>query len=223
MTLPWQLIVGFFLTLVALYSPLAAAAAYGPIIGNFGADDRKRIALRLFLYVSVLLVLVVAIGELLLEIVGVSTTALGAAGGLALLYSGIPMMRGIEQIPPEDPTHIGERLAADSDSSWRSVVVVPLAFPLSVGGSTVAATLATVTRAETGADLVVLALVTVGFGLIICLTALVGGGLPARLSPTGRNVLARLGGLLLTTIGLSVFVTNVTRIAVEAGANLGSR
>lgn len=220
MTLPWQLIAGFFLTLVALYSPLAAAAAYGPIIGRYDADDRRRIALRLFLSVSAFLVVVVAVGELLLEVVGVSTNALGAAGGLALLYAGVPMMRGIEQIPPEDPTHIGEHIAADTDPSWRSVVVVPLAFPLSVGGSTIAATLAAVTRAETTTDLIVLALVTVGFGLIIGLTALIGGALPSRLSATGRNVLARLGGLLLTTIGLSVLVTNVTRIAVEAGADI---
>ena len=220
MTPPWQLVVGFFLTLVALYSPLAAAAAYGPIIGDFTPADRRRIALRLFLYVSLFLVVVVAIGELLLEIVGVSTNALGAAGGLALLYAGVPMMRGIEQVPPEDPTHIGERPVAVADSSWRSVVVVPLAFPLSVGGSTIAVTLAAVTRAESGVDLVVLAIVTVAFAMVIGLTALIGGALPSRLSATTRNVHARLGGLLLTTIGLSVLVTNVTRIALEAGADI---
>jgi small neutral amino acid transporter SnatA (MarC family) len=56
MTLPWQLVVGFLLTLVALYSPLAAAAAYGPIIGDFDPSDRRRVAFRLFLYVSLFLV-----------------------------------------------------------------------------------------------------------------------------------------------------------------------
>lgn len=217
MTLSWQFVVGFLTTLVALYSPLAAMSAYGPIIGDFDATDRRRLAVRLFVNVGATLVVVVVAGEALLEVVGVSTPALAATGGLALLYAGVPMMRGIEQVPPEDPTGALERLASGEDRSWREVVVVPCTFPLSIGGTTVAATLGAVTPAQNGIDVVVVGLVTVVFAAIVGVTALIGGTLPSRLNATSRTVLARLGGLLLTTIGLSALVTNVTKIAIDAG------
>lgn len=84
-TLSWQVIGGYLATLVALHSPLAAAAAYGPIVGRYSSGERKLIAARLFVLVAGVLVSLVMLGELLVAIIGVSTQALGAAGGLALL------------------------------------------------------------------------------------------------------------------------------------------
>lgn len=221
-TLSWELLVGYLVTLVALFSPLAAAAGYGQVVGHFGPPVRRAIALRLFLAVAGVLVVFVWFGEFLLEVFGVSADALAAAGGLALLYAGVPMMRGVEQIPPEDPTNSAKLHDRGDEARWQSLVATPLVFPLSIGGATVAASIAVVGKAESNLDVVALCAVVVVFAGIVGMTFLAGGAVPSRVGLTGRTVLGRLGGLLLTTIGLSVLVSSVTRLAVSAGLEVGA-
>jgi multiple antibiotic resistance protein len=220
-TLPWVAVIGFLVTLVGVYSPLAAAASYGPIIGHFARTTRQQIAWRLALIVSGFVVAAVWVGEAAIELLGVSTHTLAAVGGLALLYAGIPMMRGIEHVPPEDPTDSHEGYVSAS-GSWQEVLITPVAFPLSVGGTTIAISVASASVATNTVDLVVLSLVGVLFGVIVGITNYVGGSIPTRMGLTGRTVLNRAAGVLLTAIGLSLLVTNVTRMVVETGLRLGS-
>jgi multiple antibiotic resistance protein len=102
------------------------------------------------------------------------------------------------------------------------VLITPVAFPLSVGGTTIAISVASASVATNTVDLVVLSLVGVLFGVIVGITNYVGGSIPTRMGLTGRTVLNRAAGVLLTAIGLSLLVTNVTRMVVETGLRLGS-
>jgi multiple antibiotic resistance protein len=77
----------FLLTLVAVYSPFAAAAAYGPIIGHFDTRIRRAIAFRLTMIVAAFVIAAIWVGEFVIEVLGVDTTTLSAVGGLALLYA----------------------------------------------------------------------------------------------------------------------------------------
>lgn len=90
-----------FLALFALYSPLAAVSSYFPVVARLRPADQGRLALGLFLYVTVFSLTALWVGEPLLELLGVSTAALTATGGIALLYAGVPLMRGVgESAPP---------------------------------------------------------------------------------------------------------------------------
>jgi small neutral amino acid transporter SnatA (MarC family) len=53
------------------------------------------------------------------------------------------------------------------------------------------------------------------------LTNYSGGSLQTTVGTTGRVVIARTAGVLLTAIGLKVFVTNVTQIMIDAGLKIG--
>lgn len=80
-----------FLALFALYGPLAAVSSYFPVVARRRPADQVRLAVGLFLYVTVFSLAALWVGEPLLELLGISTAALTATGGIALLYAGIPL------------------------------------------------------------------------------------------------------------------------------------
>jgi multiple antibiotic resistance protein len=83
-----------FLALFALYSPPSAVASYIPLVKPFDAKQRLRLAIRLFVNVAVIAVGSLWFGEPLLHILGLSTAALAATGGTALILASVPMMIG---------------------------------------------------------------------------------------------------------------------------------
>jgi len=212
----------FLLTLIAVYSPFAAAAAYSPIIGHFSTRIRRTIALRLTMVVAAFVVAAVWVGEFVIEVLGVSTTTLSAVGGLALLYAGVPMMRGIENVPSEDPTGLAGRFAStERDVRWQELLIVPVAFPLSVGGTTIAISVSSASNATELIDVFELSGMAMIFAAVVGLTNYFGGSLHTTVGATGRIVIARAAGVLLTAIGLNLFVTNVTEIMIDTGLKVG--
>ena len=75
-----------FLTLVALYSPVAALSSYVPLVATFSARDQTRLAVTLFVYVAAIALTAIWVGEFLLgKVLGISTDALVVTGGVALI------------------------------------------------------------------------------------------------------------------------------------------
>jgi small neutral amino acid transporter SnatA (MarC family) len=123
-----------FLALLALYSPLAALSSYLPIVGGFNQSDQVRLAFGLFANVAIFVLAAIWIGEPLLRLLGITTAALSVTGGIALLYAGIPMMRGLDDVVPEQAAAEMADTSGGSET-WRTVLFTPLTFPLTVGGT----------------------------------------------------------------------------------------
>lgn len=210
----WSEVTGFLITLVVVYSPLAAAPSYSPIIGHFDEPTRRKIAVFLFVVVAIFVVAAVWVGEWVVTLLGVSTYTLSIVGGIAILYAGIPMMRGIEHVPPEDPTDFGKHFTEPRED-WRSLLFTPIAFPLSVGGTTIAISVSSAALASNGADLALLSLMGVVFGVIVGVSCYIGGSIPGYVGPTGRTIINRAAGVLLTAIGVTLVTTNVTRLVLQ--------
>ena len=68
-----------------------------PIIGGYAPREQRRLALGLFTYVSVFVLAGLWVGEVLLEVLGISTAALTATGGIALLWEAVPLMLGMHE------------------------------------------------------------------------------------------------------------------------------
>src|SRR3954447_12136557 len=88
-----------FLALLGLYSPLAALPSYFPIVGQLTGPETRRLALALFVNTAIFGLVALWVGEPLLEILGLSTAALTATGGIALMYEGVALMRGTAHHP----------------------------------------------------------------------------------------------------------------------------
>lgn len=88
----------FFLSLVGLFSPLAGLASMASITGQYSKEIQRKIATRMAIYIALLLTLVTWAGQALLQLLGVTTAQLTAAGGLALMLAAVPMMTGKVEI-----------------------------------------------------------------------------------------------------------------------------
>jgi multiple antibiotic resistance protein len=88
-----------FLALLGLYSPLAALPSYFPVVGQLTGPETRRLALSLFVNTALFSLVALWVGEPLLEILGLSTAALTATGGIALMYEGVALMRGTAHHP----------------------------------------------------------------------------------------------------------------------------
>ncbi|MEU0517586.1 MarC family protein [Streptosporangium sp. NPDC006007] len=204
-----------FLTLFALYSPLAALSSYLPIVGRLPPGDRCRLALGLFCYVAVFALTAIWIGEPLLELLGITTAALMVTGGIALLYAAIPMMRGIEEPAPRPAgTPDGE------GASWRSVLLTPVTFPLTVGGTTFGILVAfRASAANTGA-VIGLSVAGLAYAALTGVTLYAAGHLERRVSPQNRMLLERIAGILLVAIAVTLLFNGGTRMVIDALNNM---
>lgn len=168
-----------------------------------GEQGRTAAALRLTLYVTVILAISAIVGKELLEAVGVNLAVFGAVGGLIIAEMGFEMLYG--GAPPKAQGK-DEREAGPGEGDG---LLIPLAMPLIAGPGAITATIAFSSQ-NTSADgllamaiaIGVVALVTFGFYRYM-------GSLLDRVKPTTIAILARLGGLILATLGAQMLLSGL--------------
>ena len=120
-----------FVLLLVTINPFAAVPVLLSVTAKMTAAERNRTAFRACLIASVILLFLLAFGQLFLEKLGVTLPALRVAGALVLLILGIRMVFGEVQGG-----------SAESDAPAGDVAVFPLAMPLLAGGGSIAAIVA---------------------------------------------------------------------------------
>jgi multiple antibiotic resistance protein len=230
----------FFLALFGLYSPVAALASYLPIIQTFSHAQILRLSIGLTLNVSVFVLLAIWAGEPLLEVLGLSTAALTATGGIALAWEAVPMMTGHHPAPesetaahhsgtqptPEAGAHapgtepvpaVGSEptpAAPPVPSKGRSVLFLPLTFPLTVGGTTFAFGVAASASAPGIQEKVLVSIAAVCYALVTGVTLYAAGHVTRRISAQAMVLLDRIAGILLTAIAVILLVNGFTEMVL---------
>jgi multiple antibiotic resistance protein len=210
-----------FLALLALFSPLAALSAYMPVVGRYGPGDQIRLVLGLFVNVAIFALASVWVGEPLLKLLGISTAALAMTGGIALLYAGVPMMQGIEEMAPDQSAALKDDEAGGSEDPWRKVLFTPLTFPLTVGGTSFGIIVAFSSNSRSLLDHVWFSLAGLAYAALAAVTLFAAGHIHRRVSPQARMILSRIAGILLTAIAVSLLADGGTRLVVSTLAALG--
>lgn len=209
-----------FMALFALYSPIAALSSYLPIIGRFGPRDQLRLAIGLCINVVVFVFLAVWVGEPILELLGVTTAALSVTGGIALLYAGIPMMRGQEDpVPGSDQPDA--KFASEAQESWKSVLFMPLTFPLTIGGTSFGLIVAFAASAQGLLADIYLSVAGLAYAVLTGITVYAAGHLHRRVSVAVQAALSRVAGILLTAIGVTLLISGATKMIIDALTSLG--
>ncbi|WP_433236379.1 MarC family protein [Streptosporangium sp. CA-135522] len=224
-----------FLALFGLYSPVAALASYLPIVRPFGDAQVTRLSLGLALNVAVFVLAAIWVGEPLLKLLGISTAALTATGGIALAYASIPLMRGkagaVEELEKQQREELEEQRHAVSGSgpgpvsnpvpdpvpvtgSGQSVLFTPVTFPLTVGGTTFAFGVAASAEASGLQDKVLLSVAAIAFAIVTGLTLYMAGHVERRISLQGAMILDRVAGILLTAIAVILLANGFTDLVV---------
>lgn len=143
------------------------------------------------------------IGRELLQILGINLGAFGVVGGLVVALMGFEMLyggtssrtQGTEEAEEEDPEEEG--------------LIMPLAVPLMAGPDAIT-TVVTISTIKDDAATVIAAVVAVA---IVSVLVFVGfaflGDVIARLKPSATAMLARVGGMLLATIGTQLLLGGI--------------
>jgi multiple antibiotic resistance protein len=220
----WDAALLMFMTLFALYSPLAALPSYMPIVGRYEPRDQRKLALGLLVNVAVFVLAGLWVGEVLLEVLGISTAALTTAGGIALLYESIPLMRGEHEAHTATATatatdvDAGESAGVASNPPsrpWRSILLTPVTFPLTVGGATFGVLVAFAASAQDVGDRGALTAAGLAYAAVTAITLYLSTHVHRRISARGRDMLDRIAGILLTSIGVMLLASGATRLVVD--------
>ncbi len=164
--------------------------------------NRTAAAVKVALIVFGILMVASLIGRELLQLLGINLGAFGVVGGVIVAGMGFEMLYGGKSSRTQGVKEVEELEETDPEAEG---LVLPLATPLMAGpgGITTVITLAASNKA--GIDGVWPTVVAVA---LVCICVVIGfallGGFFARLSTSATAMLARIGGLILATIGVQL-------------------
>ena len=184
-----------FVLLLVTINPFAAVPVLLSVTAKMTAAERNRTAFRACLIASLILLFLLAFGQLFLEKLGVTLPALRVAGALVLLILGIRMVFGEVQGG-----------SAESDAPAGDVAVFPLAMPLLAGGGSIAAIVAmTDNTVKSFAEQAVTAAVLLAVMAVIFAVLRSAETIQKLIGDTGTNVMSRIMGLVLATLAVQTF------------------
>ncbi len=196
----------FFITLLTLFSPPAAIAAFASITERFPQDIQKKVAKRVARNYIIVLVISITVGEYILLLLGITTPALMITGGIAVFIAGLPMMtygQKLNVVAKEDDYHSVPR------SEWEQVVSVPMTFPMAAGGATVAIAISTSSQTNAVLDYVILIGIVLLMALIIYLITLAATSLAKRLGGS-IDILTRVSGIIIIAIAIQILALGIS-------------
>lgn len=190
---------GFF----AVMNPITNTAIFMGLTEGLEKSEKKRIAIRATI-IAFLIVLVLAfVGKLLfVKVFGLTLSSLRITGGIVIFIVGIELLRG-ESSKTSRP--VDGELPEDAS---LGIAISPLATPILAGPGTIVTAASFVAEGSVVQDIS-----TVGAFALICLMTyamFIGGERLVRiLGKDAVNVISRLMGLILATLGVHMLTIGI--------------
>jgi multiple antibiotic resistance protein len=195
-------------SLLTLFNPPSAMAVFATLASPYSREVQHRMARRTAVFYAATILLVTWAGRPLLSVLGLSLPALRVAGGFVLLLAAIPMVTLYQRSDAKKEAEL-EAAAAAQRQSWVQLVAVPLTFPISIGGATVAAVIASTGERPNMARAIATSLVCLAMTGVVWLT--LGSAIPLtrRISRGSMAALTAFSGLLLLCIAFQVIAAGL--------------
>ena len=165
--------------------------------------SRRQAAMRVAGVVFLVLEVAVLAGRELLKLLGINLGAFGVIGGLVVASMGFEMLYGGTSSRTQGSSEVG------GEEPEQEGLIMPLAIPLMAGPGAIT-TVITVSSFRSDGSTLVAAVVAVGIvsALVFIGFAFLGSAFD-RLKPASAAILARVGGLLLATIGAQLVLGGI--------------
>lgn len=191
-----ELIVSAAILLVVTIDPIGTLALFAGVTAHLPARERRRTALLSTLYAAAILVGAVAIGQPLLDAIGVKLVSIRVAGGVILFLFGIQMIFG----------QVGG--ASAKAESGRDLAVFPLAVPsIASPGAILAAIMLTENDQHPLIEQVAVSLVLLGVLGVTLLGMLLATPILRVIGQGGAALLMRVLGMLLAGLAVEIVLT----------------
>ncbi|MEI8599975.1 YchE family NAAT transporter [Shewanella sp. PP-Sp27a-2] len=197
------LYVKFFLGLVAIINPVGLLPVFVSLTSHQTEAERNHTGkVANFAVVVILLVTIVA-GQHILNMFSISLSAFRIAGGSLIAIIAMSMLQGklgeVKRNQEEDR----------ESSAMESVAVVPLALPLMAGPDAISSVIVFAAEHNSLSNIIAMFITVIVFGLVSFGLFRMASVIYKILGKTGINVITRLMGLLMLSIGIEVIAAGV--------------
>ncbi len=206
----WEYALDIFITFFVVIDPIGLAPVFLGLTTGASPEYRRRMALHGTLIGAGILVGFAALGQVLLDAMGISLPALRIAGGILLFLIAIDMLFARQS---------GLRSTTESETEEahfrHDISVFPLAIPLLAGPGAITTVLLLVSEAkgdwvQIGVG-ISLMLSVVGLALVALLAA---GTLTRLLGEIGANVISRVLGVILSALAVQFVITGLSALGM---------
>ncbi|MDA8335786.1 MAG: NAAT family transporter [Peptococcaceae bacterium] len=185
----------------AVMNPLGNVPVFLALTANQAPADRQALARRCSLFALLIVVFFTLLGQGILQLFGITLDAFRVAGGILLFMIAFNLLQGrSSQVHHPSPADNSESLTKDD------IAVVPLATPILAGPGTIATVMA-LDGAGGGISWINALLIIAAAGAVVLVTFLLfynADRVRAHISQTAINLLARMMGLILTTVAVQM-------------------
>ncbi|MFD0917920.1 MarC family protein [Pseudahrensia aquimaris] len=200
-----------FTTYFVTIDPPGLAAIFLGLTAGMTQAERAVVALRGTLIGLAILLAFLFIGRAILDVLGISMPAFRVAGGLLLFYIAFEM---VFEKRAQRQNETAKRIVTRAD--LQSIAVFPLAIPLIAGPGAISASILLAAEATSVVELSVPLIALVANGVLLYLAFRLAPKVDALMGETGRLILSRLLGILLSALAVQ-FVADGVLALVKAG------
>ncbi|MGS0680696.1 YchE family NAAT transporter [Shewanella sp. 125m-7] len=197
------LYVKFFLGLVAIINPFGLLPVFVSLTSHQNEVERNQTAKVANFAVVIILLVTIFAGQHILNMFSISLSAFRIAGGTLIAIIAMSMLQGklgeVKRNKEEDR----------EASGMESVAVVPLALPLMAGPGAISSVIVSAAEHNSLENLIGMSITVILFGLLSFTLFRMAPIIFKVLGNTGINVITRLMGLLMLSIGIEVIATGV--------------
>jgi len=191
-----------FTAFFAIMNPFANLTMFVSLTADNSRKEVNAIARLAFIVATVIVALFALLGNYIFSIFGINLSALRIMGGIILGLIGYHMIQGNVSPIQHDP----KQSVKDSvNSNNTDVAISPLAMPVLAGPGTIATTMNL--SSSTNPFIVISAFVVLS--VITYFIFIYGEQIMAKLGNNIMNVITKLMGLILATIGVRMLIMGV--------------
>ena len=197
-----------FFGLFAMMNPIGNTGIFMSMTGDLPPSYKVRAAIKVTIYVIVILVGSVFGGVAILNAFGVSLPAFQLAGGLIVLGIGFKMLHGNEN--SSHTTDAGKQVIEslkDEEAKVNQALITPLAMPLLGGPGSIATVVTAAAAVPTLEGKIGAAVGTIALALIMGACFALSGVLGKYLTPHLQQIILRFMGMVLIAIAATMMLT----------------
>lgn len=198
-----MLYVKFFLGLIAIINPVGLLPVFVTLTSHQTEVERNHTGKVANFAVVIILLTTIFIGEHILNMFSISLSAFRIAGGSLIAIIAMSMLQG-------KLSQVKRNQEEDREASgMESVAVVPLALPLMAGPGAISSVIVFSSTNNSLVDMIGMSITVIIFGLMSFGLFRMAPIIFKLLGTTGINVITRLMGLLMLSIGIEVIAAGI--------------
>ncbi|MEO0544343.1 MAG: MarC family protein [Pseudomonadota bacterium] len=203
-----DILVNAIVTLAVTIDPIGLAPLFLAVTAGMDRGQRREVGTRAIITSAVVLVLFALIGTAILALFGVTLGAFRVAGGLLLFWIAFEMIFERRQ---ERHENVAERaLSADH---IKSVAIFPLSIPLIAGPGAISAVILLSGQMPGLVGRLALIAIVLAILAITWVIFIAAERIDGLLGETGRSVLTRLLGVILSALAVQFVADGVKALA----------